>query len=228
MRRPRGWFRGAPRWYLWVTGAAVVVALLLVVGAFFLDEPLRRLTERQMNERLKSHTATVGRLEFHPIGFAIDLRDVVLVQNANPDPPVMRIERLSANVQWTALIRGRLVADVELVRPVLHLDRNHLEAAKKDDVPVKDRGWQDALQAIYPSQDQHLRDPRRRGDLPRGGAVAPAAHEQDHGGCARYPQRALRRLAPTRHRCASRPWYSTVDERCSRVTPTSSRNPTWA
>ena len=150
MRRPREWFRGAPRWYRWVTGAAVVVALLLVVSAFFLDEPLRRLTERQMNERLKSYTATVGRLDFHPIGFAIDLRDVVLVQNANPDPPVMRIERLSANVQWTALIRGRLVADFELVRPVLHIDRNHLEAEKKDDVPVKDHGWQDALQAIYP------------------------------------------------------------------------------
>jgi phage host-nuclease inhibitor protein Gam len=123
---------------------------LLVFCAFFLDEPLRRLTERQMNERLKSYTATVGRLDFHPIGFAIDLRDVVLVQNANPDPPVMRVERVSANVQWTALIRGRLVATLVLVRPLLHIDRNHLEAEKKDDVPVKDHGWQDALQAIYP------------------------------------------------------------------------------
>jgi uncharacterized protein involved in outer membrane biogenesis len=133
-----------------VAGAAVVIALLLVVSAFFIDEPLRRLTERQMNERLKGYTATVGGLDFHPIGFAIDLRDVVLVQNANPDPPVMRIEWLRANVQWTALIRARLVADFELVRPVLHINRNHLEAEKKDDVPVKDHGWQDALQAIYP------------------------------------------------------------------------------
>ena len=150
MRRPRMWYRGAPRWYRWVTGVVVLIALLVLVSAFLLDEPLRRLTERQMNERLKSYTATVGRLDFHPIGFAIDLRDVVLVQNANPDPPVMRIERLSANVQWTALMRRRLVADFELVRPVLHIDRNHLEAEKKDDVPVKDHGWQDALQAIYP------------------------------------------------------------------------------
>jgi hypothetical protein len=150
MRRPEERIRGAPRWYRRVTGVAVAVAVVLVVSAFFLDEPLRRLVERQMNERLEGYTATVGRLDFHPIGFAIDVRDIVLVQDANPDPPVMRIERLSANVQWTALVRARLVADFELVRPTLYINRNHLEAERKDDVPVAERGWQDALQAVYP------------------------------------------------------------------------------
>ena len=150
MRRPGEWLRGTPRWHRWVAGVAVAFALLLVVTAFFLDEPLRRLIERQMNERLKGYTATIARLDFHPIGFAIDLRDVVLIQDANPDPPVMRIARLSANVQWSALIRARLVADFELVRPTLYINREHLEAEKKDDVPVSDHGWQDALQAIYP------------------------------------------------------------------------------
>ena len=150
MRRPAEWLRDTPRWYRWVAGVAVAIAVLLVITAFFLDEPLRRLTERQMNERLKGYTATVGKLNFHPIGFAIDLHDVMLVQNANPEPPVMRIERLSANVQWSALIRARLVADFTLVRPTLYIDRGHLESEKKDDVPVSEHGWQDALQAVYP------------------------------------------------------------------------------
>ena len=150
MRRPGEWFHGAPRWYRWLTGVAVAIALLLVITAFLLDEPLRRLVERQMNERLDGYTATVARLNFHPIGFAIDLYDVSLVQDANPDPPVMQIERLSANVQWSALIRARLVADFELVRPVLYINRNHLEAEQKDEVPVTERGWQEALQSIYP------------------------------------------------------------------------------
>ncbi|HXU91060.1 MAG TPA: DUF748 domain-containing protein [Methylomirabilota bacterium] len=150
MRRPAEWVRGAPRWYRWVAGVAVAIAVLLVITAFFLDEPLRRVVERQMNERLTGYTASVGKLNFHPIGFAIDLFDVVLVQNANPDPPVMRIERLSANVEWSALIRARLVANFSLVRPILYVDRDHLEAEKKDPTPVQDHGWQDALQAIYP------------------------------------------------------------------------------
>ena len=150
MRRPGEWFRRTPRWYRWVTGVAGTIVVLLVVTAFFLDEPLRRLVERQMNQRLKGYTATVGSLDFHPIGFAIDLRNVLLVQDANPEPPVMRIERLSANVQWLALLRARLVADFELVRPTLYVNRNHLEAEQRDDIPVADHGWQDALQAIYP------------------------------------------------------------------------------
>jgi hypothetical protein len=150
MRRVTELFRGHPRWYRWLTGVAVAIVIVLVITAFFLDEPLRRLVERQMNERLKGYTATVGTLNFHPIGFALDLRDVVLIQDANPDPPVMQIERLSANVQWSALIRARLVADFRLVRPTLYINRNHLEAEKKDDIPVTDHGWQDALQAIYP------------------------------------------------------------------------------
>jgi hypothetical protein len=150
MRRPGEWVRGAPRWYRWVAGVAVAIALLLVITAFFLDEPLRRIVERQMNERLKGYTATVGKLNFHPIGFAIDLFDIVLVQNAHPDPPVMRIERLSASVQWSAIVRARLVGDFALVRPTLYINRGHLEAEKKDDVPVGEHGWQDALQAVYP------------------------------------------------------------------------------
>ena len=150
MRRPTEWFRGRPRWYRWVAGVAVAILVLLVVTAFLLDEPLRRVVERQMNERLKGYTARVAKLNFHPIGFALDLFDVVLIQDANPDPPVMKIERLSANVQWSALIRARLVADFSLVRPTLYVNRTHLEAEQKDDVPVGDHGWQDALQAIYP------------------------------------------------------------------------------
>ena len=150
MRRPGDWFRGTPRWYRWVAGVALAFAVLLIVAAFLIDEPLRRLVERQMNDRLDGYTVSIAKLDFHPIGFAIDLRDIVLVQNANPDPPVMRMERLSASTQWSAVIRGRLVADFALVRPTLYINRAHLEVEQKDDVAVTDRGWQDALQAAYP------------------------------------------------------------------------------
>lgn len=150
MRRPAEWFRGTPRWYRWLLGVAGVIVLLVIITAFFIDEPLRRLVERQMNSRLKGYTASVHKANFHPIDFSLDLYDVVLTQNAHPDPPVMRIDRLNANVQWSALVHGRLVADFELVKPTLYVNRAHLQAEEKDPTPVKDHGWQDALQAIYP------------------------------------------------------------------------------
>jgi hypothetical protein len=62
----------------------------------------------------------------------------------------MRIARLSASVQWRALVRGRVVASFELVEPVIHVDRTHFVRELEDPTPVKDRGWQEALQAMYP------------------------------------------------------------------------------
>ena len=71
------------RWK-WLIGLAVAVVLIAVALAFFVDEPMRRVTERQMNARLKGYTARIGRLDFHPLGFGIDFHDVVLIQNAHP------------------------------------------------------------------------------------------------------------------------------------------------
>lgn len=137
------------RWK-WIAGALGVVLALAYAIAFLIDEPLRRLTEREMNARLKGYTARIGRLNFHPLGFAVDFHDVVLIQDAHPAPPVMRVPRLSASVQWSAIVRGRVVADFELVGPEIHVDRTHFVRELEDPTPVKDRGWQEALQAMHP------------------------------------------------------------------------------
>jgi hypothetical protein len=137
------------RWQ-WALGIVAVVVALAVVVSFFLDEPLRRLVERRMNERLKGYTAHIGQLDFHPLGFSVDFYDVVVTQNAHPDPPVVRVKRLSASVEWKALLRGGVVADFLLDEPIIYFDRTHFVKEIEDPTPVKDHGWQDALQAMYP------------------------------------------------------------------------------
>jgi hypothetical protein len=144
------------RWK-WLIGLAATLVLIALAVAFFVDEPLRRVTERQMNARLKGYTARIGRLDFHPLGFGVDFYDVVLIQNAHPDPAVMRIHRLSASVQWSALVHRRVVADFLLDAPEIYLDRRHLEAEAKDPTPVSEHGWQDALQAMYPLKINQFR-----------------------------------------------------------------------
>src|SRR5688500_12636175 len=104
------------RWK-WVIAILAVVLGLAYAIAFLIDEPLRRTTESPMNARLKGYTARIGKLDFHPINFSVDFYDVVVAQDAHPDPPVMRIARLSASLEWSAIIRGRIVADFELLDP---------------------------------------------------------------------------------------------------------------
>jgi len=134
----------------WAIGVVAVIVLVAIVVSFFLDEPLRRQIEGRMNARMKGYTAHIGKLDFHPIGFSIDFYGVTFQQDAHADPPVMRLKRLSASVQWSALLRGRVFADFLIDEPVVYVDRTHFVKELEDPTPLKEHGWQDAIEAMYP------------------------------------------------------------------------------
>jgi Domain of Unknown Function (DUF748) len=149
--------RRIPRRWL-VVGAVVGLVLAIVFGAAFLiDEPLRRYTEAKVNRALKGYTAHIGKLNFHPIGLSLDVAELVVVQDAHPDPPIASIPLLSASVHWRALLHGRLVGDFLLDRPTLHVNLTQAREEITSPTPVKERGWQDALEAIYPLKVNHFR-----------------------------------------------------------------------
>ena len=137
---------------LWIGVAAAVLVLVVAVaaGSWLAEEPLRRQMEQRLNARLQGYSVRVGALDLRPLAFGVALHDVVVTQDAQPDPPVAAIRRLAAALQWRALLRLRLVADFEMLEPAVYLDRRHAVAEARDEVPVEKRGWQDALEAIHP------------------------------------------------------------------------------
>jgi hypothetical protein len=143
----------------WIIATAVLLAiagLASITALFFIDEPLRRYTEAKMNARLDGYTVAVGRLHFSPTAFSLDLRDVVVVQDAHPDPPVATIGRIHASVHWRALLAGRVVGDVRIDDPIVVLNLAQAREEISDPAPLKDKGWQRALQAIYPLKINRL------------------------------------------------------------------------
>jgi Domain of Unknown Function (DUF748) len=145
------------RWWIWLLGAVAFLALAAVVVSSFLDEPMRRYVERQMNARLQGYTVRIGALDFHPFSFAVDLEDVNITQDAHPDPPLARVSMISASVQWRALLHARMVADLLVEQPTVYLNLPQLAQEAWGEVPVRERGWQEAVQAIYPLQINELR-----------------------------------------------------------------------
>jgi hypothetical protein len=145
---------------LWLRRASLVVLALVVlafVASFFIDESLRRVVVRQMNQQLKGYRADIRKLSFHPVGLSLTLYDLKFVQDAHPDPPVFHAPRLDASVQWKALLRGRLVANFALAQPALYVNLQQLRAAAQDPTPVKEHGWQEAFEAIYPLKINEVR-----------------------------------------------------------------------
>jgi hypothetical protein len=151
-RAPR--LRKAAKW------ALIALAVLVIAGIaadVLLDEPLRRTIEGNINRSLTGYTARVPELDFRILGLSVALRDVVVTQDAHPSPPVLVVPELVASVHWRQLIFLRLVADFRLEKPRLHANLAQLRSEDRDSVPLDEKGWQDALQAIYPLKVNLLR-----------------------------------------------------------------------
>jgi len=128
----------------------LLILILSFVAAYLLDEPLRKKMETDINNSLKGYTVRIQRLDFHPFGLSLDLNESTIYQSAHPDPPIAHIPKLSASVHWKALLHGRLVADFELANPTIRFDLTQFSQENRDETPIKEKGWQEAVQAIYP------------------------------------------------------------------------------
>ena len=134
---------------LWLLGTFAVLGLLVYGVARSLDEPVRRYMEMEANRRLTGYTVRIPALRVRLWKAAVEVDNARLVQDANPDPPVIHMERLVTSLDWRALLHGRrLVADVTFDRPTVVINLRQVRAEAAGDVPLKERGWQEALEAL--------------------------------------------------------------------------------
>src|SRR5262245_55502041 len=145
------------RIWVWLAVSLIIVLCVSIAIGFFSLEPLRGTLEKKINASLRGYTVQLGTAYFHPFGFSLELQDLVIVQQANPHPPVMSIPTLTASVHWRALLSGRLVADFVLDHPVISISRKQTVQESKDKIPLQERGWQEALASISPFKINQFR-----------------------------------------------------------------------
>jgi uncharacterized protein DUF748 len=133
------------------------LVLLIMTASVFIDEPLRLYLEQKINKGLEGYSVRIGTLQFHPIGFALDLKNLVLVRDDQPDLPIATIPLWTARVHWKALLSGRLVNDHYIERPSFRITRMLAKKEAQDEVPVQERGWQEAVESIYPLKINQVR-----------------------------------------------------------------------
>lgn len=141
---------GVPKALLWVVGVLIALVLVVFIASFFIDEPLRRTTEKRMNQSLKGYSVRLPKLHFSLIGLSITLKGLTISQQAHPQPPVAEFPYLRASVQWREIFSGKLVGDMRLDGPKIHVNLKQLRTEAASKVPMKQKGWQQAFEAIYP------------------------------------------------------------------------------
>jgi len=135
---------------VWVAGILAGIALVLYIASFFLDEPLRRTTESKVNRDLKGYRVKIPELHVQPIGLSLTLQGLTVIQEAHPNTPVAYFPYLKASIHWREILSGNLVAEFDLRQPNLHINLPQLEHEAADKTPAKKKGWQQAVEDIYP------------------------------------------------------------------------------
>ena len=140
----------APKRLLLSFGVIFGLLLLLFIASFFIDEPLRRIIERNMNRQMKGYTVHLADLHFQPISLSTTVKGLTITQDAHPDPPVGNFPNVHADVQWREILAGKLVAEVSFDRPKIHINLKQLRSEAASEKKVSEKGWQQAFSEIHP------------------------------------------------------------------------------
>jgi hypothetical protein len=131
-------------------GVPATLALVLYVASFFLDEPIRRTMEMKINRNLKGYSVRLSGAHFQLIGLSLTLKGLTVLQQAHPDPPVVHFPVIKATIHWREIFSGKLVAEVVLDQPKININLKQLRSEVASKLPLKERGWQQAVEDIYP------------------------------------------------------------------------------
>jgi Domain of Unknown Function (DUF748) len=138
------------RAFRWGVGIPVALVLVLYIASFFLDEPLRRITEEKINRDLKGYSVLLPGLHVQLIGLSSTLKGLTILQRAHPDPPIAYFPIFKVSIHWREILSGRLVAELRLDQPKININLLQLRNEAASKVPLKEIGWQQALEDIYP------------------------------------------------------------------------------
>jgi hypothetical protein len=134
----------------WGVGVTVALALVLFIASSFFDEALRSSIENRMNRNLKGYSVRIPGLHVSLMRLSMTLKGLIVMQQAHPDSPIVIIPVLNASIHWREILAGRLVAEFKLDRPKVYINLQQLRSEASNTVPLKERGWQQAVEAIFP------------------------------------------------------------------------------
>jgi hypothetical protein len=134
----------------WGGGIFATLTVALFIASFFLDDIVRARTQAAMNQKLKGYHVALAYAHLQLVGGILTLNGLKVIQQAHPRPAVADVRMMRFHIQVKELFSRRVVADVLLSHPKVHIDQTQLMAEKENKVPLRQNGWQDALEAAYP------------------------------------------------------------------------------
>lgn len=106
--------------------AAGLLVATLALFLLVLNLLLRPWLEHTMNRHMTNHRVCLGYAHFELLAGSLILRDLKIVQNAYPSPPIIHLTEARIGVQWLGLLHGQIM-DCVITAPTLHLSAAQLK-----------------------------------------------------------------------------------------------------
>ena len=143
-----------PKW-LWWLAVPLGVLLVIAVAVLFIDEPLRAYAERELNQRFRLISCTLGILTYIR-SVCPWIRTLTVSQKITLIRRWRTISKIQGSLQWSAMFSGRIVTDQVIDHPVIHFTRP--QAAKELEAsPEHQQSWQEVLFAMQEVQINEVR-----------------------------------------------------------------------
>ncbi len=140
----------ASRIGIWFGAVIGLIAIAVFIASFFLDGIIRPRIETSMNDQLKDYHVTLGHAHLQLLTFTLTLSRLIIVQQAHPTPPIAEFPMVRFRIQWRELFWARMVANVNLWAPRIHVNQAQFRTERNSKTPLRQKGWQDAIESVYP------------------------------------------------------------------------------
>jgi hypothetical protein len=127
----------------WIIAGIVIVLIIIRLA---LPSMVKSYVNRKLNE-LPGYTGHVDDIDIHLIRGAYAIDGLVLQKKTDPPKyPFLQIMRTDLSIEWKSLFKGRLVGEVMMSQPALHILAQTADISKE---PSKEH-WTKTLKALMP------------------------------------------------------------------------------
>jgi hypothetical protein len=131
----------------------MLIIILLIIARCALPSMLQYFAEKKLNE-IPGYKTQIESVTVHLYRGSYQINHVRLSKiTANLPVPFFSADVVDFQVQWKALLHGRLVAQVKLVHPVIHFV---IDPAGKNEQLTIDDQWRAIVTQLFPLPFNHL------------------------------------------------------------------------
>jgi len=112
----------------WIGGFFATLIVAVFIASFFLDDIVRARTQAAMNQKLTGYHVALDRAHLQLVGGRLTLNGLKIIQQAHPHPAVADVPIMRFHIEWKELLSRRVVADVLISHPQVHIDQTQLVA----------------------------------------------------------------------------------------------------